>query len=71
MTRLCCPGCQLRFPPVASSYLIACPECSEPLQPIAGLESSLGLRLFAPDDMPGAFADAIAVSLPAPEPGVG
>jgi hypothetical protein len=71
MTRLCCPSCRLRFPPAASSYLIACPDCSEPLQPIDGLESTLGLRLFTLDSLPASFPEAIAASLPVPEPGTG
>jgi hypothetical protein len=71
MTRVCCPDCRLRFPPAASSHLIACPDCGEPLQPIDSLESSLGLRLFSQDGVPSAIPDAIAVSLPVPEPGAG
>jgi predicted amidophosphoribosyltransferase len=71
MTRLCCPSCRLRFPPAASSYLIACPDCSQPLQSTDGLESIVGLRLFEPNGLPASFPEAIAVSLPVPEPGAG
>lgn len=67
MTHVCCPDCRLRFAPDAAAYLIACPECGEPLQTIAGLEQSVGFRLFTLDDPPQAMPEAIAVSIPDPD----
>jgi len=68
MTHVCCPDCRLRFTPAAEAYLIACPECGEPLQAIAGLEHSVGFRLFTLDDPPHAMPEAIAVSVAIPDP---
>jgi hypothetical protein len=69
MTHVCCPRCRLRFSPAASAYITDCPECGEPPQHITNLESALGFRLLGPEDLPIELPQAVAVSLPAPEPG--
>jgi hypothetical protein len=69
MTLVCCPGCRLRFTPAASAYLVACPECDEPPQPVVGLARTLGFRLVGPEDLPYELPHAIAISVPVPEPG--
>src|SRR5919109_2991860 len=66
MTRLCCPGCRLRFSPAAGAYLVACPECGEPPQTIASLELAIGFRLFELEDVPQQLPEAIAVAIPLP-----
>jgi hypothetical protein len=71
MTHVCCPSCRLRFTPAAAAYLAACPECGEPPQPIAGLERSVGFRLFRLEDLPHSLPEAVAVSIPVPDPGAG
>ena len=69
MTHLCCAPCRLRFTPAAAAYFIACPECGEPPQLIAGLERTFGFRLVGPEDLPHELPYAVAVSFPAPKPG--
>ncbi len=71
MTHVCCRGCRLRFSPAAAAHLAACPECGGP--PAASdLEGTLGFRLFTLDDAPHPLPEAIAVSIPVPDPrGVG
>jgi hypothetical protein len=68
MTRLCCPRCKLRFAPAATAYLSSCPECGLPPAPVDDPESLVGLRLFDPSDLPDVLPEAVAVSLPEPEP---
>ena len=69
MTSLGCPHCRLRFTPAAGAYLVACPECGEPPQLIAGLERMFGFRLVGPEDLPHELPHAVAVSVPVPDPG--
>jgi len=69
MTNVCCPSCRLRFTPAAAAYIIACPECGDPPQPIASLERTLGFRLVGPADLPHELPYATAVSVALPEPG--
>jgi hypothetical protein len=66
MTRLCCPGCRLRFTPGAAAYLEACPGCGEPPHPSA-LTDTMGYRLFRVQHARPALPEAVAVSLPVPE----
>ena len=66
MTRLCCPGCRLRFTLAAGAYLVACPECGEPPQPIASMELVIGFRLFRLEDVPPPLPEAIAVAISLP-----
>jgi hypothetical protein len=70
MTHLCCPSCRLRFNPSAA-YLVACPECGQPLEPIADLRRSVGFSLFMPEDLPHQVPEAVAVSVPIPDPDAG
>jgi hypothetical protein len=69
MTHLCCPHCRLRFAPAEGAYLVACPECGEPPQPIASLQATFGFRLVGPEDLPHMLPHAVAASLPVPKPG--
>jgi hypothetical protein len=71
MTHVCCPDCRLRFTPAAVAYLVACPECGEPPQTLAGLEGMVGFRLFRPHAVPHSLSEAVAVSLPIPDPAGG
>jgi hypothetical protein len=71
MTQVCCPSCRLRFTRAAGAYLVACPQCGKPTHPIASPEQVIGLRLFAHDDFPDAFPQAVAVAIPVPAPAVG
>jgi hypothetical protein len=68
MTQVCCPSCRLRFTRAATAYLVACPECGSPPQPIASPEQVIGFRLFAHDELPDAFPQAVAVAIPMPAP---
>jgi hypothetical protein len=67
-THLCCAHCRLRFTPAAAAYILACPECGAPPQPIARLELTFGFRLIGPEDLPPALPHALAHSLPLPQP---
>ncbi len=69
MTHACCPRCRLRFTPAVSAYIVACPECGELPQQITSLESTLGFRLLGPKDLLTEVPQAVAVSIPVPEPG--
>jgi hypothetical protein len=71
MTNVCCPDCRLRFTPAAAAYLVACPECGEPPKALAGLERVVGFRLFTVEDAPHSLPEAVAVSIPIPDPGGG
>jgi hypothetical protein len=68
MKRACCPNCRLRFRPATAAELAACPRCGDPLQRLA-LEEGLGFRLFGVEDTPQPLPEAIAVSMPIPDPG--
>jgi hypothetical protein len=69
MTHSCCPNCRLRFTHAAAAYMAACPQCGDPPQPMAALEGAVGYRLFTLDDDPQLRPEAIAVSMPIPDPG--
>jgi hypothetical protein len=71
MTHVCCPDCRLRFTPAAAAHLVACPGCGEPPQTLAGLDGMLGFRLFRLEDVPHSLPEAVAVSLPIPDPSGG
>jgi len=62
-THLCCPNCRLRFTPAAAAYIMACPECGDPPQPIASAERTLGFRLLGPEDLPNQLPYAVAMSI--------
>lgn len=66
-TKKACPDCRLRFSAAVEAYLVACPACGEPLQP-SSLEDTLGFRIFTPEDVPHLLPEAVAVSLPVPDP---
>ena len=65
-THICCPDCGLRFTPAAATYLVACPQCGQPPQPMPDLVAAVGFRLFKVEDAPLALPEAIAVSMPDP-----
>jgi hypothetical protein len=69
MTHVGCPCCQLRFTAAMAAYLLACPECGRPPQLIGAAEGVVGFRLFIPQDLPNPLPEAIAVSIPLPDPG--
>jgi hypothetical protein len=71
MTHIGCPGCRLRFTTDLPADLVACPECGQPPQLIAGAEGVLGFRLFVVEDVPAALPEAVAVAIPIPAPGAG
>jgi hypothetical protein len=66
MTRLSCPTCRLRFI-LSVAYLDACPECGEPLRALA-LQDTVGFRLMGVEDVPPSLPEAVAVSIPDPDP---
>jgi hypothetical protein len=61
----------LRFTPATAAHLLACPECGRPPQLIGAAEGVVGFRLFIPEDVPNTLPEAIAVSIPLPDPGAG
>lgn len=71
MTHACCENCRIRFTPATTSYLLACPACGEPLQPLNDPARALGYRLFRLEDAPHISPDAGSVSMPHPDPGPG
>jgi len=71
MTHAYCPDCGLRFSPAAAAQLVTCPECGRPPQAQAGLENLVGFRLYRLEDVPHAPPEAVAVSIPIPDPGGG
>jgi hypothetical protein len=71
MTHACCPSCRIRFTPAAAAYLAACPECGGRPQACDGLQGIVGFRLFRLEDAPDLLPEAVAVSLPIPDPGSG
>lgn len=68
MTHVCCPGCRLRFTPAVTAYMSACPSCGEALQQLVGAQGVLGFRLFEPEDPAQSLPEALAVSMPLPDP---
>jgi hypothetical protein len=68
MTQLCCPSCRLRFASAAAAYLMICPECCQPVEATLGAQDVIGFRLFAPEDVPHELPEAVAVSIPVPDP---
>jgi hypothetical protein len=69
MTHACCSDCRLRFTAITAAQLASCPQCGGPLQVVPGLEAAVGFRLFKLEDLPHApLPEALAVSLPAPDP---
>jgi hypothetical protein len=69
MTHIGCPGCRLRFTAAAAAYLVSCPECDRPPQPIGDAEEVVGFRLFVLEDEPHELPKAVAVSIPIRDPG--
>ena len=69
MTHVGCPCCQLRFTAATAAHLLACPECGRPPQLIGAAEGVVGFRLFIAEDVPNQLPEAIAVSIPLPDPG--
>jgi len=68
MTQVCCPSCRVRFTRVASAYMVACPQCGKPPQPIASAERTIGFRLFAHNDLDDTVPQAVAVAMSLPAP---
>lgn len=66
MTQACCPSCRLRFSREVAAYLVACPDCGEPPQPVLSAEHVLGFRLVSDDDRSDSLPVALAVALPIP-----
>ena len=71
MTHLCCTSCRLRFTAAAAAYLVACPQCGRPPQPIVGAEGVVGFSLFLPEDAPREMPEAVAVSIWVQDPDAG
>ena len=67
MTHVCCPGCGVRFSRGSAANLAVCPLCGEPPQPAPSAAHLMGYRLVA-DAAGPAYAQAVAVALPAPGP---
>jgi hypothetical protein len=59
----------LRFTAATAAHLLACPECGRPPQLIGAAEGVVGFRLFIAEDVPNPLPEAIAVSIPLPDPG--
>ncbi len=68
MTHVCCPNCRLRFSPAAAAVIRACPECDQPAEALS-LDGTFGFRLVTLEDVPHSLPEAVAVSLPVPDPG--
>jgi hypothetical protein len=66
MTQACCPSCRLRFARAVAAYLVACPDCGEPPQPVPSAENVLGFRLASDDPRSDSLPVALAVALPVP-----
>jgi len=71
MTQVACSSCRLRFTAAASAYLLACPQCGRPLHAITDAEGVVGFRLFVVEDVPRDLPQAVALSIPIPDPGAG
>ena len=63
----CCRRCRLRFTPAAAAYVEACPDCGGSLERCS-LDGTFGFRLFKVGASPDPIPQAIAVSLPVPDP---
>jgi hypothetical protein len=61
----------LRFTAAAAAYLVACPKCGRPPKAIAGAQGLVGFKLFVLEDAPEVLPEAVAVSIPIPDPGAG
>jgi hypothetical protein len=68
MTHVGCLICRLRFTPAAAAFLVSCPECGRPLQPVLGAAGVVGFRVFVPEDLPHERPEALAVTIPATDP---
>lgn len=68
MTHVGCPCCQLRFTSATAAHLLACPECGRPPRLIDSAEGVVGFRLFIPQGAPNSLPEAVAVSIPLPNP---
>jgi predicted amidophosphoribosyltransferase len=66
MTQVCCPSCRLRFTRAAAAYLVACPDCGAPLEPVLSAERVIGFRLFSDDVRSHSLPVALAVALEIP-----
>jgi hypothetical protein len=66
MSQAACPSCRLRFAAAEAAYLVSCPECGRPPQPIAGAGWVVGFRLFIAEDGPRELPEAWAVPIPDP-----
>ena len=66
-----CPSCRLRFTNAVAACLLACPQCGRPPQSIADAQGVLGFRLFVLEDSPRELPEAVAVSIPIPDPDAG
>ena len=71
MTHVGCPCCQLRLTSAMAAQLLACPECGRSLRVIGTAESAVGFSLFVPQDALNPLPEAIAVSVPLPDPARG
>ena len=71
MTHIGCANCRLRFTAAAEAYLVACPQCGRPPEPIASAECVVGFRLFSLEDAPRELPQAVAISISLPDPGAG
>jgi hypothetical protein len=72
MTHTCCPDCRLRFDSVSAAHLKACPQCGAQLQAVPALAGALGFRLFTSEDLLNySLPEAIAVTMPIPDPAAG
>ena len=67
MTHICCRNCRLRFDSAAAAVLGACPDCGDPPEPLS-LEVTFGFRLVTLEDVPQILPEAVAASLPLPDP---
>jgi hypothetical protein len=68
VTRPSCPACHLRFAPAAAAHLTVCPVCGGSLQTLDRPESAIGFRLYVPEQALPLLPDAVAVSVPVPDP---
>ncbi len=68
MNNVCCANCRLRFTPVATAQLVACPECGESLQPTRTAAGLLGFRLYTPDEAPELWLQARAAAIDISDP---
>jgi hypothetical protein len=71
MKNACCPSCRIRFTPAAAAHVVACPQCGRPPQRAGGLKEIVGFRLFTLEEVLDTLPEAVAVSMPVPDPGAG